>query len=79
MTEKNLAKVKRITVYGFALAGGLNLVAGFRDIFAPGFFKISPGLPGTSDIVLQFVLAGTFFALAFLAYLGNKQASSSKK
>lgn len=79
MTEENVAKLKRITVWGFVLAGVLGLVAGLRDIFAPGFFKMSPGLPSTTDVVLQFVLAGTFLALAFLTYLGSKQARSSKK
>ena len=46
------------------LAAVLYVIAGLRDIFAPGFFNISPHVPDKSEIILQFALAAVFLALA---------------
>ena len=79
MTQQNEMKLRTIAVWGFLLAGVLGLIAGLRDIFAPGFFNISPRIPSKTDIVLQFALAGTFLALAVLANINKNQAFSNKK
>lgn len=68
------SKLTTIAVWLFLLAGVLYVIAGLRDIFAPGFFKVSPQVPGTGDIILQFVLAGTFLALAALLRKTKTQA-----
>jgi hypothetical protein len=57
-------KNQRIAVVGFLVAGVLYVIAGLRDIFAPGFFNMSPHVPDKSGIILQFALAATFLALA---------------
>ena len=49
---------------------------GIRDVFAPGFFNASPQVKGKADIVLQFVSAASFLALA---YLFNSQYLDSNK
>jgi len=60
-------KLKKIAVWGFLLAGVLGVTAGLRDWFAPGFFSMSPRIPGTGDIIGHFVAAVSFFALAVLS------------
>jgi hypothetical protein len=47
-------------------AGVLWFIAGLRDMFAPGFFNISPHTPSSKDILFQFSMAAMFFAFAFL-------------
>ncbi len=54
-------------VWGFLFAGVLAVIAGIRDLFAPGFFSMSPRLPSNTDIVGQFAMAVTFFAVAVLS------------
>jgi hypothetical protein len=48
-------KLKKIAVWGFLLAGVLGVTAGLRDWFAPGFFSMSPRIPGTgtSSVILS--------------------------
>jgi hypothetical protein len=60
-------KLKKIAVWGFLFAGVLGVTAGLRDWFAPGFFSISPRIPGTGDIIGHFVAAVVFFAVAALS------------
>jgi hypothetical protein len=72
-------KLKKISVWLFLLAGVLYVIAGLRDIFAPGFFKVSPAVPGKSEIAFQFLLAGTFLALAGLTHLGNKKTPATRE
>ncbi|MEK6336096.1 MAG: hypothetical protein AABM67_14290 [Acidobacteriota bacterium] len=60
-------KPKRFAVWGFLFAGVLGVIAGLRDWFAPGFFSMSPRVPGTGDIIGHFVAAVAFFALAALS------------
>lgn len=72
-------KLKNVAVWGFSLAGVLYIIAGLRDIFAPGFFKASPQIPSRFDIVVQFLLAAMFFALAGLTRLGQNQTRVSKR
>jgi hypothetical protein len=57
-------KLKNIAVWGFLFAGVLGVIAGLRDWFAPGFFSMSPRTLTTGDIIGQFVIAASFFALA---------------
>lgn len=57
-------KLKRIAVWGFLFAGVLGVTAGLRDLYAPGFISMSPRIPGTGDIIGQFVMAAAFFAMA---------------
>ncbi len=63
--------MKRIAVWGFLIAGVLGVISGLRDIFAPGFFSMSPRIPGRTDIVLQFVSAAAFLLLAAFASRGG--------
>ncbi|HEV2828030.1 MAG TPA: hypothetical protein VGW76_10550 [Pyrinomonadaceae bacterium] len=71
-------KLKNITVWLFLFAGVLYTIAGLRDIFAPGFFNISPRVPTRDDIAMQFVLAGVFLAMAAFTKTQN-QARPNKK
>ena len=57
-------KLKKITVGLFLFAGALYVLGGLRDLFAPGFFNISPVVPSTGDIVMKFALALVFLVLA---------------
>ncbi|MDQ2921115.1 MAG: hypothetical protein M3R52_05830, partial [Acidobacteriota bacterium] len=59
-------KYKKLTVGLFLFAGVLGVIAGLRDLFAPGFFNMSPRIPGKADIIAQFALAVAFFAMAAL-------------
>jgi len=59
-------KKRRIFVGLWVLAGFLELIAGLRDIFAPGFLTISGRAKSTGDIALEFGVAAVFFALAAL-------------
>jgi hypothetical protein len=70
-TRKNEMKLKNLAVWGFSFAGVLYVIAGLRDIFAPGVLRISPQNPSRIDIVIQFALAGIFFALAALTRIGR--------
>ena len=56
----------------FVFASVLYVIGGLRDIFAPGFFNISPRIPGSSDIAMQFVLAGMFLAMAVFTKTQNQ-------
>ncbi len=63
--------MKRIAVWGFLFAGVLGIITGLRDIFAPGFFTMSPRVPGRTDIIVQFAVAALFLALAAFASRGG--------
>jgi hypothetical protein len=71
-------KAQKLAVWLSLLAGVLFLIGGLRDIFAPGFFNISPQVKGKGDIIFQFVAAVTFFAVAYVFSL-NKHVDSNKK
>lgn len=72
-------KLKKVAVWGFLVVGVLYVIAGMRDIFAPGFLNMSPRIAGNGGIVVQFILAGVFFGLAALNYKMQNQASIEKK
>jgi len=78
MQEKE-AKLKSVAIWGFLFAGVLYIIGGLRDMFAPGFFNISPQIPSTSDIVVKFILAGGFLALAALSHVSRNQVRTKKK
>jgi hypothetical protein len=72
-------KLKKVCFWGFSLVGVLYVIAALRDIFAPGFLSASQHNPGKGDIVVQFILAGTFFALAAVYYKMQNQPRIDKK
>ena len=72
-------KLQKIAVWGFLFAGVLGVITGLRDTFAPGFFNISPQVKGKTDIILQFVSAASFFALAYLFRLSSRMEANKKK
>jgi hypothetical protein len=57
---------RRLVTAAFAFAGVLGLLTGVRDIYAPGFFNMSPLIKSNADIVLQFVAAAMMFVCAAL-------------
>ncbi|MDQ2938329.1 MAG: hypothetical protein M3R67_12610 [Acidobacteriota bacterium] len=71
-------KNKNIMVWGFLFAGVLALIAGLRDLFAPGFFSMSPRLPTNTDIIGQFVAAVALFAVAALSRSQNLSHANKK-
>ena len=71
-------KLQRIAVWGFLIAGVLGIITGIRDVFAPGFFNVSPQVKGKADIVLQFVSAASFLALAYLFWRQPLDANKKK-
>ena len=71
-------KRKKITVWLFLFAGALYGVAGLRDTFAPGFFNISPHVPTTADIALNFALASVFLVLSASFSMTGKQKEQDK-
>ena len=72
-------KLQNVAVWVFLIAGALGVVTGLRDIFAPGFFNISPNVKSKADIILQFVSAASFFALAYLLRLSLRQQARHTK
>ena len=71
-------KAQKLAVWLSLFAGVLFIIGGLRDIFAPGFFNVSPQVKGKTDIIFQFVAAVTFLAVAYLFSL-NKRVDSNKK
>ena len=57
-----MAKTK-IVIWLFILAGLLWILAGIRDLFAPGFFSIS-GRAVSGSIALDFAIGIVFLILA---------------
>lgn len=72
-------KLKNIAVWLFLFAGVLYIIAGLRDIFAPGFFNISPQVPSKGSIAMQFLLGGVFLAVAVLTHKTKNQVRADKK
>jgi hypothetical protein len=70
---------KRLTVGLFTFAGVLYVLGGIRDLYAPGFFNMSPLIPSNTDIVIKFVLAAMFFVLAATFSKNQAVAGASKK
>jgi hypothetical protein len=70
-------KLQKIAVWGFLFAGVLGIITGIRDIVSPGFFNVSPHVKNNADIVLQFVSAASFLALAYL--FNRRHLDSNKK
>jgi hypothetical protein len=72
-------KLRKIAVWGFSIAGVLGIITGLRDTFSPGFFNVSPQVNTKADIILQFVSAASFFALAFLFRLSSQLDTNKKE
>lgn len=70
--------LKRVAVWLFLFAGVLYIIGGLRDIFAPGFFNISPQMPSKGDIVMKFFLAVVFLASAALSHMSQRQSTGKK-
>ena len=51
-------------IWLFLIAGVLWMLAGLRDVFAPGFFSINGRIVTGNDIALEFAVAAVFLALA---------------
>lgn len=73
-----MMKLKKLTVGLFLFAGVLFFITGLRDIFAPGFFNVSPQVKSKGDIIFEFVAAVTFFAVGYLSSL-NKRLDANKE
>jgi len=71
-------KLQKLTVGLFLFAGLLSLITGLRDIFAPGFFNVSPQVKTRGDIIFQFAAAVTFLAVGYLSSL-NKRVDTKKE
>lgn len=72
-------KLQKLAVWGFFFAGVLGIITGLRDLFAPGFFNVSPQIKGASDIILQFVGAAAFLALAYLSSISPRVDAEKKR
>ena len=57
-----MAKPK-IVMWLFILAGSLWILAGIRDLFAPGFFTISGRTVSGSSIALNFAIGIVFLVI----------------
>jgi len=75
---RGIVKLQKIAVWGFLLAGVLGIITGIRDIASPGFFNVSPQVKDKADIVLQFVSAASFLALAYLLSLQRFDTNQKK-
>jgi len=49
-----------------------------RDIFAPGFFTISPRDPNKVDIMFEFAVAATFLVAAGVFSMRRRQPGGTK-
>ena len=72
-------RLQKLTVGLFLFAGLLFLLAGLRDIFAPGFFNVSPQVKSKGDIIFEFAAAVTFFAVGYLFSLNKRIVANKKK
>jgi hypothetical protein len=72
-------RLKKLTVGLFLFAGVLFATAGLRDIFAPGFFNVSPQVKGKGDIIFEFVAAVTFLAVGYLSSLKKPVGANKEK
>ena len=70
-------KLQKIAFWGFLFAGVLGIITGIRDIVSPGFFNVSPHVKSQAEIVLQFISAASFLALAYL--FNGKHLDTNKK
>jgi hypothetical protein len=57
-------KINKAAAYLGAIAGLMFLAAGLRDIFAPGFFSISPTPPDPTSIALTLFVGVVFLGFA---------------
>jgi hypothetical protein len=55
----------KITVWGLFAAGILWIIAGLRDIFAPGFFNVSPQVASNTSIIVSFGVGTICLALGW--------------
>jgi hypothetical protein len=76
-SEKLAMKYNKIAVGGFMFAAVLSVLAGLRDWFAPGFFNMSPQIPGRGQIISHFAMAIMCVALA--ATIRNRHAQEASK
>lgn len=57
-----------------AVVGLIWIGIGLRDMFAPHFFNISPNVPETSRIILDFAAGVAFLACAFSLHKSQPSA-----
>lgn len=72
-------RLQKLTVGLFLFAGVLFVIAGLRDIFAPGFFNVSPQVKSRGDIIFEFAAAVTFFAVGYLSSLSKRVDVNKEK
>ena len=61
------------------LAGLLWVILSLRDIFAPGFFSMSPRVVGKLDITMELATAAAFLIVAATLEQSRRQGRSMKK
>ena len=64
MDEGRLMKMNRAAFWLFIVAGTLWMLAGLRDLFAPGFFSINGRVVTGSSIALDFAIGAVFLILS---------------
>jgi len=74
-----MMKLKKTATWLFLFASVLYFIGGLRDIFAPGFFNISPQIRTNWDIAMKFGMAGVFLASAALYKIMQTKAPADKK
>jgi hypothetical protein len=72
-----MAKPKIVT-WLLIVAGVLWILAGIRDLFAPGFFSISAPPVSGSSITLNFVIGIVFLVLASSQAVRNRRLTHKR-
>jgi len=67
-----MVKSRKVT-WLFTLAGALWMLAGIRDLFAPGFFSISGRTVTSSDITVDFAIGSLFLIIASSQAVGFRK------
>lgn len=57
----------------------LLVISGLRDIFAPGFFNMSPTVRSKLDVTLEFAAAAIFLIAAASFYMSRRRPDGEQK
>ena len=76
---ENVMKLKKTAMWFLLFGAVLYFIGGLRDIFAPGFFNVSPQIPTKWDIAMKFGIAGICLAMAALYKTMQTKAPADKK
>ena len=69
----------RIVAWACLFAGVLWVVAGLRDIFAPGFFTMSASEKSNLDIAMEFASGATFLLIGAVFHWNRRQLDGKRK